>query len=140
MKKDYVTLDVICNRDKGPSEKLVFNNGKFETKPYATRTFLANEGPLSVIERTAVNLLEWADINSLKLPSDIDGFSIVLSEKSLLTSKTAPMIQTTRSKCIISVDSKCNFGESLSETLKKYATDILNTFRSKDEEKKLSLK
>lgn len=137
MRKDYVSLDIICKRENKPDEKLVFKDGKYFTKEYTKRTFLANEGPLSMIENISVNLLNWDDIDGLTLPSDIIGFSLVLSNKSLFTSTIASVIQTNESKEMVRV-SCGEFNSSLSETLKKYAYKLKEIYNQK--EKTFSLK
>lgn len=133
MKKDYFSLDVICKRHNRPDEKLVFQNGKYTTREYSNRTFLANEGPLSNIEKTSVNLLNWNDIEGLTLPSDVEGFSLVLNSKSLLTSSHVSVIRTNESKKIASVDLITDdINHSLSDTLKQYAQKVLELFNKEE--------
>lgn len=147
MRRDYLSLEVLCKREyKGEEEKLVCQNGEYSTVIYSDRTFMANEGPLARCEELGVNLLDCEDIDSLELPSDIKEFSLSLARKVVFESAQCKVVSTLSRKPIVRVskDNMINFNsegeKSLIETLKELAKATKErTIKTASEEPELKL-
>lgn len=105
MKREYISLEVLCKKENNDKEqKLIYKNGEYSTDYYSDRTFMADEGPLARCEELGVNLLDCDDINNIKLPSNTNEFSLSLARKVLFESKHCRVITTLSRETIVSVN------------------------------------
>ena len=123
MKKSYLSLEVICHRNCKDDEKLVFQNNEYKTKPIINRVHMSNEGILASIENQKVDLFKQL-YRGIKLPEDIESFSLILTKNDNYISKNCSVSKNISSKELLRVGTN----------LFAYENSIKNTFLVNKEE------
>ena len=116
MKKSYLSLEVICHRNCKDDEKLVFQNNEYKTKPIINRV-------LASIENQKVDLFKQL-YRGIKLPEDIESFSLILTKNDNYISKNCSVSKNISSKELLRVGTN----------LFAYENSIKNTFLVNKEE------
>ncbi len=148
MKKTYYTLEVVCHKDNCKDTRLAFNQNNYFCAPLSRKVFVSNEGPSARYDKQSVNLFSLKNISELKLPQDIDSYSLVLFKKTNYISNNSTITMIDSEKEIVKVgsnlfiyDAKCDIVNLTGKNeynllLNKYAS-MIRLYMLKQEKKKI---